>query len=251
MHTPFPLSIIPHLSLSSITTSFVFILFGPSKHQQNNYAQVGNLFFIRVLRLLRLLKLLRYLKGPLIVIQRAFYNSKELMSILAFCFFIILTFFGFIIYDLEQGVHLLGEYKSDQEQSAIALCQTLYFVLRHLLLWLLISLLLLLLLLSLLLLALFIIIIVVSCCYCCCCLVSRSLTRIYLFTFLLAGQFEVSNFTASEGYPNGAFVRTSHDFISADISPFDNVWTGMYWTVVTLTTVGFGKIQCAQATTTL
>lgn len=61
------------------------------------------LSFIRLLRLFRLFKLFKYFKGPLQVVQMALYDSGEVLVILAISFLIATIFFGFVIFNVEQG----------------------------------------------------------------------------------------------------------------------------------------------------
>lgn len=49
---------------------------------------------------------------------------------------------------------------------------------------------------------------------------------------------EQGNFTVNMNYPNGAYLRLTHDLSSYEISPFTSIPDGMYWAITTATGTG-------------
>jgi hypothetical protein len=65
-------------------------------------------------------------------------------------------------------------------------------------------------------------------------------TQILFACILFA--FESGTYTVNADYPDGAWLRKisgTNDYV---VSPYDSIPTGMYWAIVTLTTVGYGDL---------
>lgn len=56
----------------------------------------------------------------------------------------------------------------------------------------------------------------------------------------LVYQFEMGEFKVTQDYPDGAYFRPSVNMDGEEVSPFVSVWAGIYWAIVTGTTVGYG-----------
>lgn len=58
----------------------------------------------------------------------------------------------------------------------------------------------------------------------------------------LVYQFEVGDFKVTKDYPNGAYFRPTVNMDGEEVSPFVSIWAGIYWAIVTGTTVGYGDL---------
>lgn len=58
----------------------------------------------------------------------------------------------------------------------------------------------------------------------------------------LVYQFELGDFKVKEGYPDGAYFRPTVNMDGEEVSPFVSIWAGIYWAIVTGTTVGYGDL---------
>jgi hypothetical protein len=56
----------------------------------------------------------------------------------------------------------------------------------------------------------------------------------------LVYQFEVGDFKVTVDYPDGAYFRPTVNMDGQEVSPFVSIWAGIYWAIVTGTTVGYG-----------
>ena len=54
--------------------------------------------------------------------------------------------------------------------------------------------------------------------------------------YLEAGEFQVT-----EEYPEGAYLRWNYVHTAQEVAPFKSILHACYWSIVTMTTVGFGK----------